>query len=79
MAKNEKVSFEESLLKLEKIIAHLESGELSLDEAFQYYQEGMNLSLFCSNELKRVEEEVLKIQKDRDGMLEVTPLQAKGE
>lgn len=74
-----KQTFEESLGKLEEIIESLEGGELSLEEAFQYYQEGMNLSLFCSKELKKVEQEVLKIQKNHQGSFEITPFQSKGE
>lgn len=60
-------TFEESLGKLEKIISQLESGDLALDKAFEYYKEGMDLSLFCSKELKRVEKEVLQIQKNQSG------------
>lgn len=67
MAAKKKQTFEESLEKLEEIIVELESGDLPLDKAFEYYKEGMDLSLFCSEELKRVENEVIQIQKGRDG------------
>ncbi len=60
-------TFEESLGKLEKIISQLESGDLALDKAFEYYKEGMDLSLFCSKQLQRVEKEVLQIQKNQSG------------
>lgn len=71
MSTKKKPTFEESLERLEDIVAQLEAGDLPLDKAFQYYKEGMDLSLFCSNELKRVEKEVLKIQKNQDGEIEV--------
>lgn len=67
MAAKKKQTFEESLEKLEEIIVELEGGDLPLDKAFEYYKEGMDLSLFCSEELKRVENEVIQIQKGRDG------------
>lgn len=67
MAAKKKQTFEESLEKLEEIIEQLEGGDLALDKAFEYYKEGMDLSLFCSDELKRVEKEVIQIQKGRDG------------
>lgn len=67
MATKKEQSFEESLDKLEKIIGQLEGGDLALDKAFEYYKEGMDLSLFCSNKLKKVEKEVLQIQKDQEG------------
>lgn len=73
MATKKKQSFEESLEKLEEIIKQLEGGDLALDQAFDYYKEGMDLSLYCSKELKRVEKEVSQIQKDQGGELVITP------
>jgi len=72
MATKKEHNFEESLEKLENIIGQLEAGDLALDKAFEYYKEGMDLSLFCSNELKKVEKEVLQIQKNREGDLVVS-------
>ena len=40
MAKK-KESYEDLLLKLEDIIAKMENGDLSLDEAIKYYETGM--------------------------------------
>ncbi|NLI88818.1 MAG: exodeoxyribonuclease VII small subunit [Epulopiscium sp.] len=67
-----KQTFEEGLVKLEEIIGQLEGGDLPLDKAFEYYKEGMDLSLFCQKELTRVEEEVSKIQKDQDGEFKIS-------
>ena len=36
-----KESYEDLLLKLEGIIAKMETGDLSLDESIKYYEEGM--------------------------------------
>ncbi|NLM35728.1 MAG: exodeoxyribonuclease VII small subunit [Clostridiales bacterium] len=36
-----KESYEDLLLKLEDIIAKMENGDLSLDEAIKYYETGM--------------------------------------
>ena len=79
MAEKKQQTFEESLEKLEKIIGQLEMGDLALDKAFEYYKEGMDLSLFCSNELKKVEKEVLQIQKNREGDLVVSPYETEGD
>ena len=79
MAIKKEQTFEESLEKLEKIIGQLETGDLPLDKAFECYKEGMDLSLFCSEELKKVEKEVLQIQKDREGDLIVSPYETKGD
>ena len=70
MANSKKTTFEESLKKLEEIVQKLESGDLPLDEAFEYYKKGMDLSLYCSKELKSVEKEVLKIQRNYEGKIE---------
>ena len=79
MAIKKEQTFEESLEKLEKIIGQLEMGDLALDKAFEYYKEGMDLSLFCSNELKKVEKEVLQIQKNREGDLLVSSYETEGD
>ena len=79
MATKKNQTFEQSLEKLEEIIAQLEGGDLALDQAFKYYKEGMDLSLFCSNELKKVEKEVLEIQKDREGEFVVSLYELKEE
>ena len=79
MATKKEQTFEESLEKLEKIIGQLEMGDLALDKAFEYYKEGMDLSLFCSNELKKVEKEVLQIQKNREGDLLVSSYETEGD
>lgn len=71
-------TFEDSLKKLEEIINQLESGDLALDKAFEYYKEGMDLSLFCSKELKRVEKEVLQIQKNQNGDFDTSPYESEG-
>lgn len=39
----ESLSVEESFAKLDEMVKKLESGETSLEESFQIYQEGMNL------------------------------------
>lgn len=77
MSAKKEQTFEESLEKLEKIIGQLEAGDLALDQAFEYYKKGMDLSLFCSNELKKVEKEVLQIQKNREGDLVVSPYETR--
>jgi len=61
---DEKITFEEQLVKLENIVKNLEEGELSLDESVKLYQEGMNISKMCLEKLdntkKKIEELVIK-------------------
>ena len=53
MAKNdEKLTFEESLAKLEVIVKELENGTLTLDESIKKYQKGIELSAECKKMLE---------------------------
>lgn len=55
----EKLSYEEALAELEKIVEILESNEKSLGDAMMYYQRGQELARFCANLLEQAE---LKVQ-----------------
>lgn len=46
------MKFEDALVKLNDIIAKLESGELSLDESIKLYQEGIDLSAKCKKQIQ---------------------------
>lgn len=72
--KSQKSSFEDSLKRLEKIVESLESGEISLDDAVDLYEEGIRLSKECSERLKATELRIKKLTKDINGQLELTEL-----
>ncbi|WP_026569993.1 MULTISPECIES: exodeoxyribonuclease VII small subunit [Sediminibacillus] len=55
------ISFEEAMKQLEEIVEKLEEGEVPLEKAINYYQEGMKLSKLCSDKLSSVEEQMEKI------------------
>ncbi len=44
-------TFEQAMLELEKIVATLDEGELSLDEMLKQFEQGMKLSQFCQQTL----------------------------
>ncbi len=58
---NEKISFEENMLKLGKIVAELEKGDIPLDKAVELYGEGVKVSAVCR---KQLDEAQLKITED---------------
>ncbi|HEY4899428.1 MAG TPA: exodeoxyribonuclease VII small subunit [Terriglobales bacterium] len=60
--------FEESLQRLEAIVAELEKGEVPLDRALELFDEGMKLSGSCRKELEAAEGKV-EILLKRDGKL----------
>jgi exodeoxyribonuclease VII small subunit len=61
--------FEECLQRLEKIVAELEKGDVSLDHALELFDEGMKLSGFCRKELEEAEGKV-EILLKRNGKLQ---------
>ena len=65
--KIEKIEFEESIGELEKIIAVLDEGNLSLKEASDLYTRGIQLKNHCSEILETVELKLNQIsQKDSE-------------
>jgi exodeoxyribonuclease VII small subunit len=62
--------FEESLQRLEAIVAELEKGDVALDRALQLFDEGMKLSGSCRKELEEAEGKV-EILLKRNGKLQV--------
>lgn len=60
MSKEEK-SFEEAMKELEEIVGKLEEGDVPLEKAINYYQEGMELSKICNAKLAQVEKQMEKI------------------
>lgn len=73
--KSGKQSFESSLKRLEAIVETLEQGEVSLDEAIELYEEGIELSKFCGEKLKATELHLKKLSKNISGQFELTDLE----
>ena len=61
-----KKSIEEELVGLEKMIRQLESQEISLEESFQLYEQGMKLVREINTRIDVVEAQVLRIETDRE-------------
>jgi exodeoxyribonuclease VII small subunit len=50
--------FEDSLQRLEKIVAELEKGNVPLEQALKLFEEGVQLSALCRKELEEAEGKV---------------------
>lgn len=74
--KYDELSFEEAMEKLEKIVEKLEAGDVPLEKAIDYYQEGMILSKLCSDKINNVQEKMAKIINEHG---EVTTFDVEGE
>lgn len=68
MAKR-KVSFEKAMGRLEEIVERLESGEASLDETINLFEEGKKLGLTCRTQLEEVEKKIQMIVEKEDGRI----------
>lgn len=63
------VKFEEAISKLEEIAKELESGNLSLDDSVNKFEEGIELSKNCTKILNNAEKRI-NILIDKEGKIE---------
>ena len=60
-------TLEQSFEKLEQIIGNLENGDVSLEDSFKLYNEGMKLIQNCNQQLDKVEKKIVVLnQKEGD-------------
>ena len=51
-------SFEDKLDKLEALVANMEQGDLSLEEAMKQFEQGINVTRECQQALQQAEQKV---------------------
>ena len=68
-----KKNFEEAFSSLEDIVKKMESGELSLDESLDAFEEAIKLVKFCNSELERAEQKVRILTDGADGVITDEP------
>lgn len=61
------LSFEDALKELERIVARLESGEATLQEAIDLYERGDRLKQQCAARLDAAQARIEAIRTDADG------------
>ena len=64
---SKKMSFEESLNRLDEIVRHLEKGDLPLSESLTLFEEGTGLIKKCGEALDKAEQKVELLIKSQDG------------
>ncbi len=69
-AKEEELSFEESLTSLEEIVKKLETGEVPLDDAINEFTKATKLAANCDKKLKNAEEAITKLVKENGEVLD---------
>lgn len=55
------VTFEEAIREIETIVQKLEQGDVPLEKAIEYFQEGIKLSQICKEKLTKVEKQMTTI------------------
>lgn len=63
----EKMTFEQSMQRLEQIVRALERGDAQLDESLKLFQEGTELVRSCGKMLEEAEMQVKKVMTAADG------------
>ena len=61
------LSFEKAMEKLEGIVQELEAGDLPLEKALKKFEEGVQLSKFCSAKLDETEKKISVLLEDGEG------------
>jgi exodeoxyribonuclease VII small subunit len=74
-----KQTFEKAMEKLEKIVQELESSDLPLEKAIKKFEEGVQLSKFCSEKLDETEKKITILLKDQNGQVFEKPYISKTE
>ncbi len=71
----ENLSFEEAYAQLETAVTALQDGQMPLERALQYYEEGMKLAQHCHELLQKAELRVQQLTIDQEGVLIEQPLE----
>lgn len=66
-------NFEESLKKLEAIVAQMERGDIPLDDLVKLFEEGSKLAEQCKQQLADAEGKVEILIKQRNGAMKREP------
>lgn len=68
-----KLSFEDAMAELEKLVHQLEDGQAKLEDAIGAYERGSLLKRHCANKLREAEMRIEKITLLEDGSAQATP------
>ena len=61
MSEKKEATLEENFAKIEEILADLERNDISIEDAFNKYSDGVELLKQCDESIDRVEKKVLKL------------------
>ena len=58
---NDEMSLEEAFDELDALIEKMETSQLSLEETFRLYKQGLSLVEFCNQKIEKVECDIRKV------------------
>jgi exodeoxyribonuclease VII small subunit len=77
-AKTDEPKFEESVVRLQQIVAELESGSLGLEESLAQFEQGTGLLRSCYQFLESAEQKIeILTRLSEDGTVSTEPFEAK--
>ena len=62
-----KKTFETAMKQLEQIVQDLETGDMPLEKAIKKFEEGIQISKYCSGKLDESEKRITLLMRDSDG------------
>lgn len=75
MPKGKKIDFEASLGQLEKLVAQMEEGDLTLEQSLKAFEDGVKLTRECQQALAAAEQKV-QLLMEQNGELVTAPFDA---
>lgn len=64
MTKKKEPTLEEAFAQLDEMLLQLESEDISLEDSFKTYEQGMKLLKYCDETIDQVEKKVLLLQEN---------------
>ncbi|MBQ5735983.1 MAG: exodeoxyribonuclease VII small subunit [Lachnospiraceae bacterium] len=58
------ISIEEALKRLDELTVELAKNDISLDESFRLYNEGLKLVKICNDQLDKVEKKIIILEEE---------------
>jgi exodeoxyribonuclease VII small subunit len=74
-----KKTFEQAMKQLEQIVQELESGDMPLETAIKKFEEGIQLSKFCTDKLDESEKRISILVQDAAGNISDMPFAAQND
>jgi exodeoxyribonuclease VII small subunit len=74
-----KKTFEQAMKQLEKIVQDLESGDMPLEKAIKKFEEGIQLSKFCSQKLDETEKKITILMQEPNGKVSEQPFNGEND